>query len=436
MPLTPEETLAYHFALHWRDNNYRPNLQTIDWTRFAKLLTHNRMAILAAPILERVNASIPSDAQKILNEQTEKYKRSANKLGESLASYLREASLRDQSSNPLGIETIVLKGLWLCEKIYNNPAMRPGGDIDILVRKHKVDACLALLKEQGIGEFWPNLMKDEYFTRHHLHQQRCTPDLNIWFEIHWAFDHPYTLLTVDYDSIFARAKPAQLLGAPIQEMSFPDLLLSLAIHIVKHAVYLPSLVNREDLPRIILADGMMMYYLDVAEVIKQHNDIDWNQTIHLAQEWGAVDILGSVLQVCKRYFDAPVPDDVIAALRVTGPWRITRKVMARVAEQELANYEGKPVNRFWQLMLASNGAFILRPVRLLETASYFFPPADFLQRIYGASNIVCRIGHLLIALRHTLRFGWDTFYFGIERYFRLKRMGKSASLFNKLETDL
>jgi len=429
MPLTLEESLAYEFALHWRDKNYRPDLERVDWSRFTRLLAHNRMSVLAAPILERVNASIPQDAQKILTEHVEKYKRSATKLGQSLVSYL-------QSAQTQNIETIVLKGLWLCEKIYEEPAMRPGSDIDILVRKHKVDACLTLLDEQGIGQYWHNLMHDDYFTRHHLHQQRCTRDLNIWFEIHWALDHPYTLLTVDYESIFARAKPSMLLGAPIHEMALPDLLLSLAVHLVKHAVYLPSLVHREDLPRIILADGMLMYYLDIAEVIKQYKEIDWELTIQLAHEWGAVDILGSVLQVCKRYFAAPIPDEVITALLVKGPWRITRNIMARVAEQEVATYEGKYVNRFWKLMLASNGAFILRPVRLLETVSYFFPPADFLQRRYGGTNIVCRIGHLLIALRHTLRFGWDSIYFGIERYVRLKRLGESASLFNRLETDL
>ena len=424
-----EESLAYDFALQWRDDSYRPDLTNVDWTRFARLLTHNRMAILAAPILERANASIPQDAQKILNEQTEKYKRSSLKLGQSLVSYLHSA----QSKN---IETIVLKGLWLCEKIYNNSAMRPGGDIDILVHKHHVDACLAVLEEQGIGQYWPNLLHDDYFTRHHLHQQRCSPDLNIWFEIHWALDHPYTLLTVDYEGLFTRVKPAQLLGAPVQEMAVPDLLLSLAIHLVKHAVYLPSLVERKDLPRIILADGMMMYYLDIAEAIKQHKDIDWDFTIQLARAWGAVDILGSVLLACKRYFGAPVPEQVLAALPVNGPWRITKKLMARAAGQELAAYEDKRTNRFWQLMLASNGAFILRPVRLLETVSYFFPPADFLQRRYGATNLICRIGHLMIALRQSLRFVWDSFHFGIERYLRLRRLGKSASLFNKLETDL
>jgi len=428
MQLTPEEKLAYEFANHWRDENYRPDLLNTNWTRFAKLLTHNRMSILAAPILERNDADLPPDAQKLINEQAEKYKHSASKFGDALVTYLKTANMGE-------IPTIILKGLWLCEKIYHNSAIRPGGDIDILVPKDKVDACLALLKEQGIGEFWPNLLKDEYFTKHHLHQQRSTPDLSIWFEIHWALDHPYTLLTVNYESIFECAKPAQLLGAPIQEMALPDLLLSLAIHLVKHAVYLPSLIERDDLPRIILADGMLMYYLDVAEVIRQ-KEIDWDLTVQLARDWGAVNILGSVLQVCKRYFGAPVPDEALSALPVSEPWPITRKFMARAAEQELAIYEERHASRFWQFVLASNGAFILRPVRLLETISYFFPPADFLYRRYGKAGISIKLYHLLKAFWQTLSFIWDTFYFGMERYFRLKRMGKKTSLFNTLETDL
>ena len=200
MQLTLEEKLAYEFALNWRDENYHPNLQGVDWARFANLLAHNRMTMLATQIFERNHFSIPEEPQKIIKEQVEKYTRAASKLGESLVIYLK-------ASESHGIENIVLKGLWLCEKIYNTPAMRPGADIDILVPHDQVNASLSLLKEQDIGEYWPNLLHDDYFTRHHLHQQRCSPDLNIWFEIHWALDHPYTLLTVDYVSIFNRAKP-------------------------------------------------------------------------------------------------------------------------------------------------------------------------------------------------------------------------------------
>ena len=428
-PLTREEKLAYEFALHWRDENYRPDLQNLDWIRFAKILVHNRMTVLAGQIFARVNPSIPPEAQKIIREQADRYERSAWKLGDALTTYLKSAEIHN-------LPTIVLKGLWLCEKIYQVSSMRPGGDIDILVHLKDVDACLKLLAEQGIDEFWPNLLKDEYFTLHHLHQQRSTADLNIWFEIHWALDHPYTLLTVDYESIFQRAKPAQLLGAPIQEMAVPDLLLSLAIHLVKHAVYLPSLVDREDLPRVILADGMLMYYLDVTEVVKQYPDLDWDLTIRLAREWGAVDILGSVLRVCNRYFNAPIPGKVFESLHVSRPWAVTRGLMARAAEQELAAYEGRHGSRFWNLLLASNGALILRPIRILETLTYFLPPSDFLHRRYGRANLFTRVRHFGVAFLQMLRFGWDTIYFGIERYFRLRRQGKSASLFNKLETHL
>jgi hypothetical protein len=427
--LSLEENLAYEFAKHWRDENYRPDLQSVDWLRFATILVHNRMTVLARQVFARVNSSIPQDAQKLIREQTERYERSAYKLGDALTAYLQSAEARE-------INTIVLKGLWLCEKIYQIASMRPGGDIDILVRRKDVDACLQLLAQQGIDEFWPNLLKDEYFTRHHLHQQRSTQDLNIWFEIHWALDHPYTLLTVDYESIFERARPAQLLGAPIQEMAVPDLLLSLAIHLVKHAVYLPSLVDRADVPRIILADGTLMYYLDVTEVLKQYDDIDWDLTIKLAREWGAVDILGAVLHVCKRYFDAPVPGKVFDALRVSRAGALTYQLMSRAAEQELAAYEGRQGSRFWNLLLSPNGAFILRPIRMLETLSYFLPPSDFLYRRYGRATFSARARHFLLALAQMLRFGWDTFYFGMERYFRLRRQGKSASLFNKLETHL
>ncbi len=428
--LTQEEKLAYEFAVHWREPDYCPDLSSVDWLRLANLLCNNRMGVLGSQVFERAKPTVPQDAQKLFDEQIEKYKRAASLFEGPLKTYLASAAKRD-------LDTLVLKGLWLCEKIYKNPVMRPGSDIDILVHHDQVDACLALLKEQGIGEYWPNLLDDEYFARHHLHQQRSSQDLSIWFEIHWALDHPYTQLTVDYAGIFKRARPGQLLGAPVQEMALPDLLISLAIHLVKHAVYLPSLLERDDLKRIILADGMLMYFLDVTEVIKQSKPkIDWDLTVQLAGSWGAVDILGAVLQVCSRYLEAPVPESVLSALPVTAPPVIIRNLMSRAVEQKLARYENLSGNRFWQLLIAPNGAFILRPIRLLETGLYFFPPADYLNRRYGQANLLMRIRHLFLALWQMLRFSWDSIYFGLERYFRLKRMGKNASLFNTLGTDL
>jgi len=86
--LSLEEQLAYEFAHAWRDENYRPGLQTIDWLRFAKILTHNRMAVLARQIFTRLNVSVPENAEKLIQEQTERYERSASKLGSALTATL------------------------------------------------------------------------------------------------------------------------------------------------------------------------------------------------------------------------------------------------------------------------------------------------------------------------------------------------------------
>src|SRR3990172_10715422 len=116
--LTPEELLAYEFATRWRDENYRPALhpalhpasQDIDWLRFAEILTHNRMSVLAMKIFKRVDSSIPVEARKLIREQAEKHERSASKFGNALITYLKSADAR-------GIKTIVLKVLGMAEKI-------------------------------------------------------------------------------------------------------------------------------------------------------------------------------------------------------------------------------------------------------------------------------------------------------------------------------
>ena len=76
--LSLEEKLAYEFAQHWRNENYRPDLQSVDWLRFATILVHNRMTVLARQVFARVNPSIPQDAQKLIGEQTERYERSVS----------------------------------------------------------------------------------------------------------------------------------------------------------------------------------------------------------------------------------------------------------------------------------------------------------------------------------------------------------------------
>ncbi len=194
--------------------------------------------------------------------------------------------------------------------------------------------------------------------------------------------------------------------------------------------------ERPDLARIILADSMLMYYLDVAEAIARLGpQIDWPQLVDVAQASGAAGIVGAVLRACVRLFASAVPAWVQTSLAVRGPGRFTRRVMERITAYETATYLGQQPSKVWEFLLVTNGAFILRPIRVLDLASYVLPQRDFLRRRYGRDSLPTAAGHALRAAGQYARLGADTVYFTWERYRRLKGLNQSASLFNRLETD-
>jgi hypothetical protein len=429
--LLPHEQWLWTCARRWRDPIGTAVPPHLDWDDWLRVGLFNRMQTVLLNFCEASGAmaQMPPAVLKSLREEAAKFRQDAAVMGESLQIYLNLAAER-------GIETAVLKGLSVSANVYGDTAVRPGGDIDVLVRQKDVSPSIAILDEMGIGQNWPNLMDDRFYERHHLHQQRCTVDLRLWYEIHWALDHPLTLLTIDYEAVMDRTTPGQLLGAPVADLSLPDLLLSLAIHLVKHAIYLPSVLDHPELARIILADGMLIYFVDVAEAVKLYEqEIDWQQTVDLAHAWGASEILGAVLQLCHGYLQAPVPDWVLAALPVPGPNRLKQWVMRKVVAYETAVHLGTPPNKLWRFLLITNGAFILRPIRLLDLLEYCFPGRDFLQRRYGSSSFWMGVAHFVRSLGQYGRIVIDTFYFTWERFWRLRRQQKSTSLFNRLEVE-
>lgn len=429
--LTPAEQFLWDCARHWRQPQRLQPAPGLEWQKVVETGKWNRMQTLLLGILSANGwrDRLPPAARALLEEGAEQMRRNAAMMSAALRDYLQRAAAQ-------GLQSVVLKGLSLSVNIYGDAAMRPGGDVDLLVRRADVARSLAVLADMELGQWWPNLLADPYYDRHHLHQQRCSPDLQIWFEVHWALDHPYTLLTVDYAAMLDRCTPGTLLDAPVADLSPPDLLLSVAIHLVKHAVYLPAVHTQPDLPRVILADGMLMYYLDAAEVMRAHaQSMDWQRLIELAHGSGAVDIIGAVLQVCSRHLDAPVPAWVLAALPVAGQGGLIDRTHRRVAAYELARYLGEEQSRLWNFLLDTNGAFILRPIRILDTAAYFFPPAAYCQRRYGSASAATGFRHLLKATGQYARLGLDTIYYTWERYRRLKKLNQSASLFNRLEVE-
>jgi hypothetical protein len=317
------------------------------------------------------------------------------------------------------LESMPMKGLWVSCNLYGNAAMRPGHDLDILVRRERLDDCIALLEEIGFGRYWPDTLPDDFYKRHHLHLELSLPDCWTWVEIHWAFDHPRTHLTIDYEAVMDRTTPGELLGVPIREPDPVDLLLYLSVHLVKHMIHLPVTYERPDLARLILAEGRLMYFLDIAETLRQYEaEIDWLLLLQLAQQYGAGDILASTLRVCQRYLAAPVPEWVLRQIPVGQVGGVTARLHTEMAGHTLATYLQQPTSAFWEFMVAENYQFIFRPIRLLDFVSYAVPGRDYLQRRYGAAATTA-VPHLLHTLLDYGRLSVDTIQATYQRKFGL-----------------
>ncbi len=412
--LDPGDAYLWECARRWRDPVTLPDTANLDWSRVVAVALRNRMQVLLHGVVQATHVldRLPPAARDALESGVLTYEANAREMTRVLGRYLPDAAARD-------IPSVVFKGLHLCEKVYAHPTIRPGMDIDLIVRRRQVAQSVAVLEQHGLGRYWPPLLADVYYDRHHLHRQRCTPDHAVWVDVHWALDHPFTRLTIDYDALIDRTRPGTLAGYPVRELSPTDELLCLAVHLVKHAVYLPSVRGRIDLDRIILADGMLMYFVDIAEVVKRRgSEIAWSPTVGRARQWGAAEMLGAALDVCHRHLSTPVPDEILGALGTGAAGRVTRWFMNRLADGQVGQHLGRKPHPVWSFLIGYNDTLVLRPIRVLDFSSYVLPGRDYLRRRYGGASSARAVAHAARALGQAARFCLDTIYYTLKRRMR------------------
>ena len=408
--LSAEEAFLWQLAREWRDPKPLVDVPALDWEQVIDLAIENKMSVLVGDYLRQqgLMGLLSRDVLGRLASAEAVNREKASSLTKILHDYMALAEANN-------VPTIPLKGLWVSNRIYHNPQMRPGHDLDLLVRRNQVHDCIRLGEQLTFDRYWPGLLPDEYYLRHHLHLELSLPDCWTWIEIHWAFDHPRTLLTVDYDSMFERATRADLLGAQIWEPNWVDVLMSLSIHLVKHAIYLPTVLDHPKLERILLADGRLMHCLDIAEAVKQYGDeLDWELLVEVASEAGAASIVGSALRVACCLFDAPVPQWVIDALPIGKRPIWEEKALEAMVEHILAKAENRPQQGIWSWLVEPNWKFVFRPIRLLDYVTYLIPPNDYLDRAYGSHALLHRRNHIGRALAAYTRLAYDTIHDSIQ----------------------
>jgi putative nucleotidyltransferase-like protein len=209
-----------------------------------------------------------------------------------------------------GIPVIVLKGAHLAKAVYGNIALRPMGDLDLLVKAADLSRAAAALRDLGYAAeaYGPSAAGQEGKRPpdaelaggpgHHL-PPFVRPGAAA-AEVHWTLAHTALALEIDLDGLWARAQPVVLGGAPTLGLGPVDLLLHQCLHAGEHHGF-----------RIGLRP-----FCDVAQILRHcRAELAWDEVRLRARQWRTANGVYMTLRLLGGLLEPPVPEAVLAALR-------------------------------------------------------------------------------------------------------------------------
>jgi hypothetical protein len=206
-----------------------------------------------------------------------------------------------QGFHAKGIEAIVLKGTALAKTVYDNIAIRPMVDIDIMVKKEDLESSEKLISE--LGYVFAGKRSPKWYKENNYHLQYFHRDKEIITEIHWHIlskSEPAPIAISDDDLIegwWERARTMDIGGAKALILCPDDLLFYLSLHFVKHRFQTPNGGFRG----VFSSKSSLMQLNDVLQTIKHYRgDIDWHRLNIEAERYKVTDLIYTTLYLIRE----------------------------------------------------------------------------------------------------------------------------------------
>jgi hypothetical protein len=270
-----------------------PCLKEVDWPLLVKTAERHGLAPLAYAALKK------SDLLKVAPESAAASFRMAY-LRASVANRLvfqDLASLIDRFKSE-DIPVIVLKGGSLAATLYDDAALRPMGDLDLLIPRDAVERAKRALAEQG---YWPSTeMADGFSDRFSVEQTFLRMgNRPSQIDVHWhAFTMPYYFERIPVEWFWTRAIEVDIGRARTLMLDPTAQLIYLSVHYMLHNY------------------RRLIWSYDIALLIKRCGEqIDWDRVVEAASEFGLSAILADGLSEVREQWGVSIPASVDARLR-------------------------------------------------------------------------------------------------------------------------
>jgi hypothetical protein len=360
----------------------------IDWNRVIRKAVRHGVASLLYSLINRTECRgrVPDAVVERLRKIYCANALRNIKMEDQLLSILRR--LRRQ-----GIDCIVLKGLFVAKSVYKDIALRPIGDIDLLIHPGDLPEVDRVLRALGYSPGNEDVLQGFYRSVHfHTLYSNDRTDPRVPLEVHWHLQDRFHVLRIDIDRIWDRALPWDIGDTQTGAMWLGDLLAYLCYHADKHACYSRYIRDYSSIdPDIVLCNDsstQLIWYAEILRLIRlKESDLSWPSFTQNCRNWGIEGEVYSTLALVNRVFGVSVAKEALLQLNppeVTGfQSRLYSAVFAGVrAENGLPH---SLPDRLRARLLRPDSTLRFRPFRLLEVFAYVLPDISLISKRYSAS---------------------------------------------------
>ena len=230
-----------------------------------------------------------------------------------------------------GIDVLPYKGPALAEMYYGDIALRPSGDIDLLILQPDLPRIREAVRQLGYVPHWSLTPHQERaFLRAGYECAFDGPSGPNLLELQWALQPKFYSVDFDMGGLFSRAVATSIAGYEVKTPSAEDQLLILSLHASKHVW------------------GRLIWLSDVARVMNTPK-LDWGWIASQAIELGIVRILRVSAELADRLLGKPIP----VGLNERLPSDPFAEMLAQEIETRIRQHSGYDVESFeyFRLML-------------------------------------------------------------------------------------
>lgn len=365
-------------SFHWvrRRSGALGGATRLDWTKVLAVATEQGVApFLYAPLASLNDPAVPPDIVERLRRicliTVARNNLNAQAVSELLAAF-REARV------PL----LVLKGVALLNTVYREAQqLRSFVDIDLLVREADLSRAHGVLVDLGYTPQGDGMTVSP--DMYHLPMYMRAGER---VELHFDLAKGHAPFRVALPELWSRARSIPVNGEEMLVFSPEDMLLHGAMHLSFHKEF----VSRP-----------LRQLRDLGEIISKER-VRWDQLVDLASRYRAERSLYYALRLVRDLLDAPVPANVLSALRQPiGKWELA--LFSQVEDEGGFVTYRDPLRLFLQVMLLQVPAYRgWERVRFLRSAfhhpfRYNLSAAEQIPSEYRISRL--RLRHVRLGFR-------------------------------------